>query len=1097
MSDFAKLLANIGGALSAQGTGGSQGLQNFMATLAQQQAQQAAQDFRRETMDREQMFTLARDRASRAHEERMLDKRLAAETSEENERFRLVAGGIYQHALLTPENRQGIEEQLYKTLPELTATDTVIDWDNQAQTQSYIEAAARSGFTLAGARDVTALSSARAQWYRDATGGALEPVAGDNAEPEYAQERLRYQTAQQTLSGLQSKLAAAQEEATDLEKRSSSLSPGEYRAQALALAQKTVALGRDLDDSQAAHPQFFGDGAGLRSVADSLATSIGTLEDTIYKDQRAKGAAELGSWSPLNPERFPGFMEGFGGHPDEGTEFGWLLEQPAFRERLNPEWKGHVDFYDALFSHDLQYLDPQQRALYQTLKEERDAYGEGRVYDLATLLRARRAATHSGDSDRVALLDSIIRDVQDTDPLAVSRDIQAGRGAKNAVDNTRRFGRTLDVNNALGFALFQSDDEIRQALAAHGQQNDLGYFEMPQDTNAFLADYVASEVGMSRLGSGLMQNLMGEGAVPADVALDQLIERGNYALEKLGLATGTNRDRLRAELQARTGQQASIEPAGGAIPNIHDYTFRIERFNPGSTNDYGGQLEPAELAQWEEGFEKTIFTTPVNPEDAATLAASIISKFREGRAPYTQDWATIFDPARITGDEKRLRLRAEAAGETDTAATFYDLFGLYRDMVPTFASVAAAPGRVRDQAIVGHSRPFSVTRGGGFSPAPTEVLYASWASRGDAASMIRGNDSFARQYEMSTPIDERDENLVNMLGYIDFMRGYDLRNDVQGMRPEERKLMLGIQTHLRNLDLNAAVAAISGPAPTGFGFEDLGLALASPETSEAEAALVSNRPLSERVLDPEAEARGIRDAQRALTRIGSGDYVDIDPRPSVDDHLVIEAKVIEAEEERLNEAKARVAIVADARNYPMLHDTGMQLADVLLQGPISSPEDLHAVTEAALPTIAGVQIDALGLEKGSEQELTDRVGKSPNARVALNRVLDVFKYSDFKQLQARAVSLSTTVPMVTRNMVIQEKRLQIGQIAREVAVIRKGLAKRLDPKTGKFDPDSVPVALRSALETTNFSDLAAKSDSESLGYMAMQLWAAHRQVSDY
>tara|TARA_R110002020_G_scaffold287890_1_gene503446 strand:- start:9284 stop:12643 length:3360 start_codon:yes stop_codon:yes gene_type:complete len=71
MSDLSQLFANIGGALSAQSTGGSQGLQNFMSVLAQQQAQQSSQDFRRESMAREQVFTLHRDRQQRAHEEKM------------------------------------------------------------------------------------------------------------------------------------------------------------------------------------------------------------------------------------------------------------------------------------------------------------------------------------------------------------------------------------------------------------------------------------------------------------------------------------------------------------------------------------------------------------------------------------------------------------------------------------------------------------------------------------------------------------------------------------------------------------------------------------------------------------------------------------------------------------------------------------------------------------------------------------------------------------------------------------------------------------------------------------------------------------------
>ena len=47
------LFATIGGALSAQGAGGSRGLQQFMSNLNQRQAQEAQQDFAREAETRQ------------------------------------------------------------------------------------------------------------------------------------------------------------------------------------------------------------------------------------------------------------------------------------------------------------------------------------------------------------------------------------------------------------------------------------------------------------------------------------------------------------------------------------------------------------------------------------------------------------------------------------------------------------------------------------------------------------------------------------------------------------------------------------------------------------------------------------------------------------------------------------------------------------------------------------------------------------------------------------------------------------------------------------------------------------------------------------
>lgn len=83
MSEIAKFLAQIGGAISAQSTGGPQGLQNFMNVLAQQQAQKSKQDFASAQRSRDQMFTLYRDRKAREHQ----NKRDAAQRKHEKEQL--------------------------------------------------------------------------------------------------------------------------------------------------------------------------------------------------------------------------------------------------------------------------------------------------------------------------------------------------------------------------------------------------------------------------------------------------------------------------------------------------------------------------------------------------------------------------------------------------------------------------------------------------------------------------------------------------------------------------------------------------------------------------------------------------------------------------------------------------------------------------------------------------------------------------------------------------------------------------------------------------------------------------------------------------
>lgn len=1127
MSDYNNILAQIGGALSAQATGGSQGLQAYMAQLAGQQSQAlerqsrsfeaqmarmakrqseaASRAFAREQQTRDQAFQTERDRLNREHDLEMQEARLKERDLDKSTEYEYTAGAIYNAAMSDPEYRQGIQEQMYRTIPGLTLPNgdrTTINWENRDQTVQWLMAGAAGGFTVQQAQEVGRNRTAVVDFYESAYGdGSLAPT-GPSTEAKYQDAKRLFKNAGDKLTNLDTRFDDLNQRADRLEKQSSDLSLSEYREGALALAEEHRKLSTQLNDirKDATLGPFLARGAGLHNASNALGTKAFTVGDRIARDQETKGVAEAAAWSPSDPGSHPMFQDGFGApteNDDGSDEVNHLMKQKVFKEQQNPAWRAQADFFAGLSPDDLQYLTPAKRSLFRTLQQERSAYGENRVFDLEALLRERRAATMANDNDRIAVVDSIIKEVHESDPTSMSRAIMSGRGSKQAREDVRRFGRTLDVNNSLGFALFQSDEEINAALANHGRLNDLGFPEMPQDNNAFLADYIASEVGMSRLTDGLMGNLMGEGYIPADVAFDQALERGIYSLKKLGLDTGTNKDRLRAQLQARTGQSATIEAPGGAPQQIANYDFSVERLNLTNVNDYGDILPESDLREWEVGYAQKFFPILNKFTAASSAAADFISKFEQGRAAFKQDYAFFWDKPEFKGTEKRLRLQAEVAGESSNVASFYDAFDAFREYVPVFAQLAAKPGRVISHVIAPgeyteyRQDTFGVSRG------KRKPNYAGWVRDLEAPELLISADSFAAQYENNTAADQRDDNTLNMLGFLDLMRAVDLNKTLADVDPEQRKIMLGLQKSLRDMDLKGALAAFDGPSPTGLSFEELGLAMVTPETEAALAAGQDQRTLAERALDPEVELRSIEQAELDLSMIGEGDYIDIDPNPDRDDFKVADEAVIAQFGARLERAKTRAAIVADARRFPMMRDASKSLADVIVSGNIDSPQDIQNLMAVALPAITGMAENAMELEVTGPQALTDRIGKALSARDAISRTLDVIKFSQFQQLSNRAINLSSTVPMATRSMVIEEKRLQLGQIQRQVGVVASEITKRIDPETGKFDVELVPAAMRPYLEQTNFYSLAKKNvDADTAMYMAMQMWAAQTLLAE-
>ena len=119
--DWASLLGNIGGALGAQATGGSQGLQAFMATVAQRDQQALAGDIKREMLQRQQAFTASENEKQRAHEVKL--KKMGG--AGDNKKLEYAAQGLMAGIGEDPA-KQGVFEEKFQTI----FPGQEIAWDN-------------------------------------------------------------------------------------------------------------------------------------------------------------------------------------------------------------------------------------------------------------------------------------------------------------------------------------------------------------------------------------------------------------------------------------------------------------------------------------------------------------------------------------------------------------------------------------------------------------------------------------------------------------------------------------------------------------------------------------------------------------------------------------------------------------------------------------------------------------------------------------------------------------------------------------------------------------------------------------------------------
>ena len=1099
MSDLSKFAATLGGALSAQATGGSQGLQNFMASLNQQQAQESQQEFAREQQTRDRMFTMHRDRLQREHEEKQLATKLAAEKTEKEEGYRGTAGALYHYAMANPKNRGDIQSHLMEVLPALKLMEGGINWEDKEEAIDIIMDAARTGFTVGQARDISAERRTDEEWYRTNTNNALQY----SSVPNLAIHKQNQTTASGKLADLRSKAGVIDRDIQVLDDDQGRSLTKSFEA-ATKIRERLEALNDEygaLTESDQFSP-YFTPGTLLSNQAAEFANNVGSIGNSLATAQSNLAIDSIGPWSPSNPLDFPALFVGYGGAAGEEGEYTRALRSKAFGGHKQ-NWNGQAAYLKDVPAADQQYIEEADRDLIADLQEYA---AEGGRLDLERLMTDLRTATLAGDESKVTQLSDMIRRVHNYDKAGKELTVARGRARAKATTEVLAISNQFRSKGMLGYSLFDSAEEARQAIDAFGF-SDEQYPDQKRGPSTeaerlqFLQRAVGSDDGITKLTAHLFSGLQGgEDGVPVGIALDQLQLKGEQVLKMLQLEDRPEiRSKLETRLRELTGTDASavIEAQGGAIGQLHSYNYAaVDRATRRASSHYS-LLTPQERLRYREDYDREVFSVAATPDEMADTLQATINEFRGERPGFTQPSAYFFDSTRFKGDDKRLRFNQEAAAEMGEAASLYDLHDLFRKKDSLYADMQDEAGRISDQSYFMASEP----EPGFGAPVYTPVKrYKPWA-QGEAASYLRGENSYRKEYEGSTSAENIDQNVINQLDRLDFMRSRDI-SQLEGLTPQETQMLVGIQNHLRSMPFGAAMRAVrgdetTGMAPTGFAFADMGLTITSPETAADAAELREPEDLRSRVINIDTERAAIRRAQRQLGNLNPGttSFFDLNPRDERVEGEMLTPLAIEAEQKELARVEDQLTAMQTAQESSMAQSIRPRVGKFLAGKDFSTPEDLAKLLTEGLPRITGEKRDLVALEESPVDPLLQDMANAETASEAIDLMIDVFAETTTVYAQRQAVSLSTMTKQEFREAVLREAKMDYNVIRVQLNTIARGIGLRA--QSGDFNASKLPGLLQAKIDVEAFNALAKDAGNPNANAMlALHIWSAHQSVLD-
>jgi hypothetical protein len=333
--DFAALLAQIGGALSAQAAGGSQGLQQFMSNMSRMASQELAMDFEREQRASQNASQLRDKLLTQAHGERMrrndqahelflqqreFDQRDREKGLVDSKQASATAAQMTVRAGTNGTYAQSLMQTLSKT-PGIAVPDGVgVTWlatpEGQAATLQLAKDLGNESVALVG--DITRTVTDKREQLSGIIGHtAANATPVDLLDGVLQSKRGPYQVAIGKVNNVTANFASQTKSFDDFEQKLSNLpfnmANGTLRGHATQYARAV----QQLEDLRAEQPELFVEGSDLAGRYAELMAMSKVLDSRITYTSRSisdMNAARVNFDDPLS---FVGFTPGYGGNQND------------------------------------------------------------------------------------------------------------------------------------------------------------------------------------------------------------------------------------------------------------------------------------------------------------------------------------------------------------------------------------------------------------------------------------------------------------------------------------------------------------------------------------------------------------------------------------------------------------------------------------------------------------------------------------------------------------------------------------------------------------------------------------------------------------
>ncbi len=1094
MSDIAKLLANVGGALSAQGTGGSQGLQAFMNTLARQQEQELQRSFAREQETRQRMFQMDRDRLAHQRALQLQKNELDAKQSADVERNEAAANELVAWGRLNKGNEDALQSSFAAAMGPNTPDGTVAPLNlADPDVVSRVRGALGFGMTFRATEARAQQTQQQADWLST----HAPTVQLDDKNPQGQLLEL-----QRGWSAATTALSTHEATADALTTRWNNLNPA--TADPTTLAQEVAALDDELTKLAASanaqfapggmYGHFVVSGAKLRPGYEAISGKIDALSKNLEQGLQNRALNSLVNFNPADLSTWVPGLDGF-----EGTGR-TVISSPQF-DGPNNAWSTDARAIVELPTNAYEEGSGQE-AFRQELATLRGEYEDAnKQFDLRTLMHEWTAATEAGDTAKADDLARIIQGVASENVPAVQQRVALQQRREDELNKVLFAGGQLSSNEKLGISLAPDRETAQLLLAKYGQED--GPVRIMGDENQFWSRVLASEEGLDLLINGYTQGMVAEGeSMTLQDQAEQVLERAQYGINQLGFTIPDLKQRVARRFANDFGLTATVSPAtvGEAFTDLD--TGSITATSPKNVRSVSGlvSLLPngrQAFQAWRQAYSDLImggaFTDPTERE---RLARTLLLESQQGAPRFEQEAVSRFGSRPwVRGREQRLRFDPESAAHLDGNFSFYDLTTIWKNL-DSFAKEFEYGGAVENKAIV---QPATTRRMRG-----TEVHFRQmtkpWA-RGEGRDYIFGNKSHVKAYRQLAAANnvEVDPQLELQIGWLDFIQAADLNSAsvVQSHSPALLTILRDQQQFVRNTPTAQLVDLMQGE---GFSPEQLSLARPADEVA-AEAG--QTPPIPQLAALQGGDAARLEEVTEELLALQArsyevGQWMDLDP--TTGEHWgILTAPMYEHTVAQLTATQEDLQNRINAANSGIVRDTRKSL-----MGATTVPTDLKslgAMIRDAKAWWSGETIDMVAVEESRLDTWATSAEEKTSAKAGLRVMLNMVADNAAKQSAAMARGVGTMIPQAERELSVAHVEREVSIVLEEVDALAEFFLVNSPDSTDEIVDPYIQRGLASAgsdveklFKDLNSSDATTRADASVwLGYQVWRLQQARSE----